>query len=46
MIMGVPNGDGPRILSSPSEQQFYRDDGLAGIEQPAGESVDPRKEAL
>jgi len=46
MIMGVPTGD-PRILTSPSEQLFYRDDGLAGVEQPTnGEVLDPRKEAL
>jgi hypothetical protein len=47
MIMGAPSGDEPRTLSSPSEQLFYRDDGLPGVEQPTnGESVDPRKEAL
>jgi hypothetical protein len=47
MIMGVSNGDGPRSLSSPTEQLFYRDDGLAGVEQPTnGESIDPWKEAL
>lgn len=44
MIMGVPNGDGPRTLNSPSEQLFYRDDGLSGVEQPTnGESVDPQE---
>ncbi|KAI9467117.1 hypothetical protein BJY52DRAFT_48304 [Lactarius psammicola] len=48
LIMGVPNGDGPRILSSPSEQLFYRDDGLAGVKLPTyGEPADPcGKEAL
>ena len=44
MIMGVPNGDGPRTLNSPSEQLFYRDDGSSGVEQPTnGESVDPQE---
>ncbi|KAH9049679.1 hypothetical protein EDB84DRAFT_1644041 [Lactarius hengduanensis] len=47
LIMGVPNGDGPRILSSPSEQLFYRDDGLAGAKLPTyGEPGDFGKEAL
>ena len=48
LIMGVPNGDGPRTLSSPSEQLFYCDDGLSGVKLPTyGEPVDPcSKEAL
>ncbi|KAI9447931.1 hypothetical protein H4582DRAFT_1802679, partial [Lactarius indigo] len=47
VILGVPNGDGPRILSSPSEQLFYRDDGSAGVKLPTyGEPGDYGKEAL
>ena len=47
LIMGVPNGDGPRTLTSPSERLFHRNHGLAGVKQLAhGESVDLRKEAL
>jgi hypothetical protein len=47
LIMGVPNGDGPKILSSPSERLFHRDYRLAGVRQPTlGESVDLRKEVL
>jgi hypothetical protein len=47
LIMGVPNGYGPRVVSSASERLFHRDHGLAGARQPTlGESVDLRKEAL
>jgi hypothetical protein len=47
MVMGVPHGDGPRTLSSPSERLFYREDGLAGVKQPTyGEPTDSRKEVL
>ncbi|KAH9060934.1 hypothetical protein EDB87DRAFT_1723587 [Lactarius vividus] len=47
LIMGVPNGDGPRILSSHSEQLFYRDDGLGVAKLPTyGEPGDFGKEAL
>ncbi len=44
LIMGVPNGDGPRILSSPSEQLFYCNDGVK--QPPFGEPADPQQEAL
>ncbi|KAI0254810.1 hypothetical protein BJV78DRAFT_1183058 [Lactifluus subvellereus] len=45
MVMGVPHGDGPRTLSSPSERLFYREDDLAGVKQPRyGELTDSRKE--
>jgi len=47
LIMGIPNGDGPRVLSSPSEQVFHCGRGLAGVRQPThNESVDLRREAL
>ncbi|KAI0307065.1 hypothetical protein B0F90DRAFT_1622424, partial [Multifurca ochricompacta] len=47
LIMGAPTVDGPRTLSSPSEQQFYHDDGLAGAKQPTyGELTDSLKEVL
>jgi len=47
LIMGVPNGDGPRTMTSPSEQLFHRNPGLASVRQLAhGEPVDLRKEAM
>ncbi|KAI0005115.1 hypothetical protein BJV74DRAFT_807040 [Russula compacta] len=48
LIVGVPNGDGPRTLNSPRERLFPRESGLAGVKQPTyGEpTADFRKEML
>ena len=47
LVMGAPDGDGPRILSSPSEQLFHHNRGLAGVKQSThSEAINLRKEAL
>jgi hypothetical protein len=47
MVMGVPHVDGPKTSSSPSERLFYREDRLAGGQQPTyGEPTGSSKEVL
>jgi hypothetical protein len=47
LVMGVPDGDGPKTLYSPSEQVFHREAGLADIKQPVyGTPTGTRKEML
>jgi hypothetical protein len=47
VILGVPDGDGPRVMHSPSEQLFHREGGLADIKSPTyGGPTGSYKEAL
>jgi len=47
LIVGVPDGEGPRTLHSPNEQLYHREGGLADIKQPTyGEPSDIRKEVF
>jgi hypothetical protein len=47
LILGVPDGDGPKSVQSPSEQFFHSEGGLADVKQPTyGASTGSRKEVL
>jgi len=47
LILGVPDGDGPKTVHSASEQLFHREGGLADIKQPTyGASTGSCKEVL